>query len=269
MSTRRPRKQHEEEHENHERWLITYADMITLLMVLFIVLFAIGQTDLAKYSKLKAGLAGGFHNDGALDGSDGLLVGGPSLTPTPDIAAARSTAEQATAALEEKVAHDAAVQRESAALEHTKEVILLNLTAQGLQDRVQFHRETRGLVVTIVTDRVLFDSGSATLRADGREVLAALVSALTELPNSVAIEGHTDDRPIASAVFPSNWELSTARASSVLRFLVDEHGFPPSRLSAAGYADQRPLAPNDSDASRAQNRRVEVVVLSTVDGEGS
>ena len=113
-------------------------------------------------------------------------------------------------------------------------------------------------------DPVLFDLGSADLRPEGRTVLDGMVDALLALPNHVAIEGHTDDRPIHSPVFVTNWELSTARATSVLRYLVTK-GMPGNRLAAAGYADQKPIAANDTEAHRAENRRVEVVILSNVD----
>jgi chemotaxis protein MotB len=263
-SRRRRHDAHDEEHESHERWLISYADMITLLFVLFVVLFAIGQTDAAKYSKLKSGLSDAFGNSQVLADGNGLLAGAPRVAPTmtePPV----PVSEQARTALAEKQAHDAAVRREAEALDHARDEILASLAARGLADTVELHSESRGLVVTIVTDRVLFDSGSAELRSDGRAVLDALAPSLVTLPNRIAIEGHTDDRPIASAVFPSNWELSTARASSVLRYLVNTYGFSASKLAAAGYADQRPLAENDSDANRAHNRRVELVVLSTIE----
>ena len=98
-----------------------------------------------------------------------------------------------------------------------------------------------------------------------RAILDGMSGALAQLPNDTSIEGHTDDLPISGGPFPSNWELSTARATTVLRYLVDAHHLPPNRLSAAGYADQRPLVPNDSPAHRSANRRVEVVVLSNLD----
>lgn len=252
MAARRQRHTHEEEHENHERWLITYADMITLLMVLFIVLFSIGQTDLKKFEQLKAGLSKSFGGrDVAIAGGGGLL----DAAPAPNLEAV------ALEALREKEQQQEAAQHEHDELVQTRNRLEAALDANGLGATVQFRLEPRGLVVAVVTDRVLFDLGSAALRPEGRAVLGELAPVLASLPNQLVIEGHTDDRPINGGPFASNWELSTARATSVLRYLVEAHGVAPARLSAAGYADQRPLHPNDSDTHRAQNRRVEIVVV--------
>jgi chemotaxis protein MotB len=236
--------------------------MITLLMVLFIVLFAIGQTDLKKFAALKNSFSNsnaGKNPTPAVDGGDGTLDGQPSINPGLNLD------KQAALALQEKQNHDAAVKAENDTLQHAQDKIKSDLAAHGLGDSVQFRLEGRGLIVTVVTDKVLFDPGSADLRSEGRNVLDGMAEALRQLPNQIAIEGHTDDRPIHSAAFATNWELSTARATSVLRYLTDSRSIPANRISAAGYADQRPLAANDSDVHRAQNRRVEVVVLSQLD----
>jgi len=116
-------------------------------------------------------------------------------------------------------------------------------------------------VVSIVAENVLFDAGSATIRPEGRVVLDGIAESLANLPNQLSVEGHSDDRPISTAQFPSNWELSTARASIVLRYLVERHGVSMNRISAAGYADQRPVVPNDSEGARAENRRVDIAIL--------
>jgi chemotaxis protein MotB len=267
MSARRKREEEHEEHENHERWLVTYADMITLLMVLFIVLYAIGQTDLRKFEQLRKSLNNSFGGGktSLVQGSNGVLDGaGPKpIAAAEDIVA--SQAEQAQAALAEKQAAAKRKADEDTQLEAAQQQIEEQLKAIGLGDAVHFRREGRGLVVTVASDRVLFDSGSATLSPEGRVVLDGLVGPLLHLPNALAVEGHTDDRPVRGS-FGSNWELSTARATSVLRYLLDAHHFPGERLSAAGYADQRPIVPNDSDAHRAENRRVELVVMSTFSG---
>ncbi|HZI37458.1 MAG TPA: flagellar motor protein MotB, partial [Acidimicrobiia bacterium] len=134
---------------------------------------------------------------------------------------------------------------------------------EGLGATVKFRLESRGLVVTIVSDRVLFEPGQADLRHEGREVVDKLAAAIGRLPNKLAVEGHTDNVPI-SGRYASNWELSTARATTVLRELIERHGISPSRLSAAGYADERPLGTNDTVDGRAANRRVELVVLADV-----
>jgi chemotaxis protein MotB len=165
--------------------------------------------------------------------------------------------------LAEKTASTESVEAEQATLRQAQAQITDQLRLAGLDGVARFRFEARGLIVTIVTDRVLFAPGSAELTTDGRSVLDVVSGALAPLPNLLAVEGHTDATPIHTDRFPSNWELSTARATSVLQALVTGHGIDAKRLSAAGYADQHPLSSNDSAEGRAQNRRVEIVVRST------
>src|SRR5256714_6658380 len=258
-------KLHEEheEHVNHERWLITYADMITLLMVLFIVLYSISQVDLAKFRRLKEGVAGGFGGPaaaGALSGGAGPLQGGGGVFDSGlHGTEAVTSAQAAQAALADAQARAAGARRQRAVLQGAQQEIQRSLDKDGLGDTVKFRLESRGLVVTIVSDRVLFEPGQADLRAEGREVVDKLAAAIGRLPNELAVEGHTDNVPI-SGRYASNWELSTTRATTVLRELIVRHGISPARLSAAGYADERPLATNDTAEGRAANRRGELVV---------
>lgn len=271
MARRRSKLRHvEEEHENGERWLLTYADMITLLMVLFIVLFAIGQIDSKKFDKLHDGLAQSFGESTVLDGGAGLLDGSAVQAPAPDDSRAGEQAleRQRQAVLAAQNAADAAAKRdanaarESAeALSRIKASIAATLAKNRLTGAVQFEAiDDRGLVVNIVTDRVLFDLGQATLRPHGGLVLDAIAPVLKNLPNDLVVEGHTDNQPISDSRFASNWELSTMRATTVLRYLLSQ-GVDPSKVAAAGYADQRPLLAGDSSASRARNRRVAIVIL--------
>jgi chemotaxis protein MotB len=249
----RKRRGHEEEHENHERWLVTYADMLTVLMALFIVMFALSVVDKAKFEKFKEGLNGDLGNGVS------LLSGGPGLQQAGDTPI---DLQAAITALDEKQSRQQAAAQERDDLERARQKILQALVAKHMEDKVRFELDERGLVVTVVTDDVLFALGSATLRPEGTKVLDAIAPALGALPNQVTVEGHTDDLPI-SGRFGSNWELSTERATSVLRYLLDTHSVPARRLSAAGYADQRPLTPNISGAARSANRRVEVIVRAT------
>ena len=249
----RRRRAHEEEHENSERWLVTYADMLTVLMALFIVMFALSVVDKAKFEKFAQGMNGDLGNGAS------LLQGGPGLqqpgsTPV-DL-------QSVIAALDEQHSRQQAAAREKDELEKAQQRILQALIAKGMQDEVQFRLDERGLVVTVVTDDVLFPLGSATLRPKGNAVLDAIAPALHALPNQITVEGHTDDLPI-SGRFASNWELSAERATSVLRYLLDTHHVQAKRLAASGYADQRPLTPNTSPAARSANRRVEVIVRAT------
>jgi chemotaxis protein MotB len=256
-----------EEHVNHERWLITYADMITLLMVLFIVLYSISQVDLAKFRRLKEGVAGGFGGPaaaGALSGGAGPLEGGGGVFDAGlNGTQAVTSAQAAQAALADARARAAGARQQRSVLQGAQREIQRSLDKEGLGATVKFRLESRGLVVTIVSDRVLFEPGQADLRHEGREVVDKLAAALGRLPNKLAVEGHTDNVPI-SGRYASNWELSTARATTVLRELIERHGISPSRLSAAGYADERPLGTNDTADGRSANRRVELVVLADV-----
>ena len=237
--------------------------MITLLEALFIVLFAMSSIDLAKFQKfahsLNKALDGGSQPAAAV-----LEPSGKSPVPGGDgffdgmSASQRDAAAQALQSQQD--AQKAAAEQRKTLLE-TQNEIQQKLDAAGLGSSVKFRLDPRGLVINIVTDGVLFDSGSAVLRPEGQRVLDQLAPALAALPEPLSVEGHTDDRPIATAAFPSNWELSTARATTVLRYLTDVKGLNPARMTAAGYADQRPLVPNTDDANRALNRRVEIVVI--------
>ncbi len=282
MSTSRPRRRrhaadHEEHEEaNHERWLLTYADMITLLMVLFIVLFAISVVDKKKFAALADGLSHSFGatnkvlpaGTGVMDGGktanndQGQLQNNPPLPVTPIDQVELSTPTQQQVAAE--LSKQNLLKAEQATLANAKAQIEAALKAKGLQDSASFELTSRGLVVSIVTDQVLFDTGRAELKPVGREVLDAVAPALRALPNTISIDGHTDDVPINGGPFASNWELSAVRATTVLRYLVATDGLQPTRMSATGYADTKPVVPNDTPAHRAQNRRVELVVVSSL-----
>ena len=196
-------KLHEEheEHVNHERWLITYADMITLLMVLFIVLYSISQVDLAKFRRLKEGVAGGFGGPaaaGALSGGVGPLQGGGGVFDAGlHGTQAVTSAQAAQAALADAQARTAGARQQRSVLQGAQQEIQHSLDQEGLGDTVRFRLEPRGLVVTIVSDKVLFDPGQADLRPEGRAVVDKVAAALGRLPNTLAVEGHTDNTPIS------------------------------------------------------------------------
>jgi len=268
MSTRRAKHEEHEEHVNHERWLITYADMITLLMVLFIVLFAMGQTDLAKYKKLRHSLSksfGGPDQLALLDGGTGINSGGASpegITPH------ELAANAALAASNQRIV---AWQTEKAVLDHTKAALQRAFATHDdpvvSDPEIEVRVESRGLIISINSDEVLFAAGSAILRSQGQGILDRISTQIVALPNPVVVEGHTDNVPI-TGTYPSNWELSTARASSVLRDLMERHHLPTTRAGAAGFADQRPIATNTTSQGRAHNRRVEIVVEARVSDPG-
>ncbi|MCU1361115.1 MAG: OmpA/MotB domain protein [Ilumatobacteraceae bacterium] len=261
-------EEHEEheEHVNHEAWVIPYADMLTLLMALFLVLFAVGRTDIEKFKKLAESFRHEFGNGGSaeivsvgtgstgdtpIDGGNGVLDS-PGMQPTP---------EQIDTAI--KDAEKAAAETAVAQLDTVRQEIQSVADAQGVGDKITFTFEGRGLILTILDDTVLFEPGQATLQPAGLSILDLVTASLVKVPNDIAIEGHTDSRPISTSRYPSNWELSTARATSVLRYMLLQ-GFDPARISAAGYADTRPVADNATPEGQAANRRVEIVIVSDI-----
>jgi chemotaxis protein MotB len=301
----RPRKHSEEGHEegaSAERWLLTYADMITLLMVLFIVLFAMGQTDIRKFNAFKDS----FHQLSQQSQAN-APPGGPGILSQPsaialseqnpyaklDSSSATSASGKAEAGQDssgqaangqsdpgqDRQANTQAVQKLSdqtfsgvSAKTAAAEKIALNkallameraLQKAGLASEVQFTFDQRGLVVTILTDQVLFPLDSAQLQPEGVKIIDAIAPVLAALPNQVDVEGDTDDQPITGGPYASNWALSAARAVAVVQDLISVHGIDPGRLEATGNSDTRPVVPNNTAQHRAENRRVEIVIFST------
>jgi len=282
---------HDEEHENHERWLVTYADMLTLLMVLFIVMFAMSQVDQKKFAALKAGLAVGFgapaitittdtaplSSGGAADatvsapdpavapGLSGPGANGGSSSSSSSSSSASSAASQAVATAERVVAEQraAAAQQEADNLTAVQQAINAELAKRGLAGNVDYTLDQRGLVITVVSSSVVFAGDRADLQPGGQRIVDAILPVLAKLPNNVEVDGHTNQLPGATTNYPSAWELSTARASTVVRYLVD-HGIAAHRLSAAGFAGTRPLYPVGDPRAASRNRRVDIIVLSSL-----
>jgi chemotaxis protein MotB len=277
---RRGHEEEHEEHENHERWLVSYADMMTLLMVLFIVLFAISQVDQKKFASLKTGLSAGF---GApvdiLPGADALLDPGGAVAPDSVNISGSTGGAKANAQINPQVAEidpkkvaelgkatsEAQVKQEVERLQKAKEKLQKALKKAGVAKGATFRFDERGLVVTIVTDNVLFVSGSAQLQPGGQRILDAVGPTLRELPNQLSIDGHTNSIPIHTGQFFSNWELSASRATGVLRYLHGADSVPNSRMQANAYADTRPRLPKSNPRALTVNRRVEIVILARVD----
>jgi chemotaxis protein MotB len=261
-------EEHEEheEHVNHEAWVIPYADMLTLLMALFLVLFAVGRTDIAKFKKLAESFRQEFGNGGSAEivsvgtGSTGEtpIDGGNGVLDSPGVQPTQTQIETAVQNAE-KTAAEAAVGE----LNTVRDQIQSLADGQGVGDKIAFRFEGRGLILTILDDTVLFEPGQATLQPTGLGILDLVTASLLPTAHDVSIEGHTDARPISTARYPSNWELSTARATSVLRYMLLQ-GFDPARISAAGYADTRPVADNATPEGQAANRRVEIVIVSDI-----
>jgi chemotaxis protein MotB len=266
---RRP-AHHEAEHENEERWLLTYADMITLLMTLFMVLFAISSVNTTKLELLSKSLSeaisGKIVTGGASLQETGATAKTEAASPEPPLPAIQPMVKTASTSSTSTKAAAAAASSTNAAIHEEqdfrdlKRKIDAYAQAHGLQAKIQTVVTRRGLVVRLLTDHVLFPSGSAQLEPGSGALLSAISRLLvTEVRHPIVVAGHTDDRPINSAQFPTNWELSTARATQVVRHFI-RNGVAPSRLQAAGDAAQRPIASNSSDAGRSRNRRVEIIL---------
>ena len=257
------RRGHEEAHAD-ERWLLTYSDMITLLMALFIVMWAISSVNISKFDQLKVSLKSAFSGK-VLPSSSSILQGESAPMEHAGTPVTPPTPSTVTPALKANIS--AAIQRAAARqdVENLRRVearIHVYARTHGLAAVVQTRLDERGLVVRLLTDRVLFATGEAVLRPGAVPLLDDIsrLLAAPDIPNPVRVEGNTDSLPIHSAAYPSNWELSTARATAVLQFLL-AHDVAPRRLSATGYGSQNPLASNETAAGRAANRRVELVIL--------
>jgi chemotaxis protein MotB len=275
---RRGRKHEEEEHENHERWLVSYADMMTLLLVLFVVLFAMSQVDKEKFAALAKGLSASFGGPisaqpgptpegSVLDGLPGALDIASAIAPEETVAQAEVDAAAAQAALAEAQQVAAEARAEYEDLSAVRERIEAALAAAGHAGAARFEIDERGLVVHIVADQVLFDAEEAVLRPEGQQLLDALAPTLREVPNDLGVEGHANHLPVTpGGPWPSNWELSAYRATTVVRYLTTD-GVPGTRMVANGYSDTRPLVPPTDPNSISVNRRVDVVVLSDASAE--
>lgn len=260
----RRKKKHEEEHENLERWLVSYADFITLLFAFFVTMYAISRVDEQKLGSAVESLQRAL---GSLIPFQITQRDAGAFTPTSapigkgiindlDNGLSLRLAEQERKAFEKLVTE---IQKE----------IEKNLTGIEQRKRPPFNQikyilEKRGLVIR-VPDSLFFNSGEASIRPEFIPVLNALGKSLESIPNLIRIEGHTDSVPIQTAKFPSNWELSTARATTVVRYLLSNFNFQPGKLSATGFAEFRPIAPNSTPEGRALNRRVDVVILSSTE----
>jgi chemotaxis protein MotB len=230
---------------SHERWLVSYADFITLLFAFFTTMYAISTVDARKLGSMVASMQSAFASQGAAPRGSGGMPQRLLLPSPPQRGQAHGGAEQAGLGVKD--------------VETRLRGTLASQVASGLVD---LQVDPRGLVVSI-REAGNFQSGRADLSPEARTVLAELAGALLEVGNSARVEGHTDDVPIHNERFASNWELSTARATAVVAYLL-ERGVPPERLSAAGYGEFHPRGPNDTDGHRALNRRVDVIVLNPV-----
>jgi chemotaxis protein MotB len=254
--------------------------MMTLLMVLFIVLFAISQVDQKKFAQLKQGLSAGFgapttpfeggeqtlfestQESEALDVGSG--VGGTVDKPANEQAIKDEVSKRERIRAQNQ---QAAAKQEVENFEKIKQQILAAMQKEGLADTVKFTIDERGLVVTVITSSVVFAGGEALLLSAGQRILDGIGPAIAPLPNRIEVDGHTNQLAATTGSYPSGWELSTARASTVVRYLNRTIGISEDRLFAAGYADTKPLYPASDPRAAELNRRVEIVVQSTQPAE--
>ena len=273
-AARRHKKHHHEEHENHERWLVSGYDMMTLLFAVFVVLYAISSTNTSKVKALQQSLQEAFSGP-VLTGGRAIQQTGdtsagqrsasanplPSQTPAEAVREAMQSTEQTSQDQRDAAAAAAKLAaQEQQDFEALKRKIDKAVADAGLTAKVSTTISERGLKVRLLTDKLFFDSGSAVVNAGALPTLGKIGGIIaTEAKHPVEVEGHTDDRPIATSQFPSNWQLSGARAGAVVQRLIGA-GVSGGRVSLAGYAAQHPVSRNANAAGRARNRRVEIVL---------
>lgn len=233
-----PRRGRGNSHGNgsHERWLLTYSDLITLLMVFFVVMYAMSSSDTRKFNALKSSLQSALKTDGA---GTNLIMEYSGDRPI-------SKPVQLDQVKDEMTEFRDIIQKLQANIADPKDVAIFI--------------DERGLTIRFL-DSVLFDLGSGDLRRDALPLLDTVGAVLKSSNHFTRVEGHADNLPINTMQFPSNWELSSARSIAVTRYLIQKHNLDPHRLSSLGYGEYHPLYPNSTEENRAKNRRVDIVIL--------
>ncbi len=245
------KKHKHEEHVNHERWLVSYADFITLLFATFVALYAMSKADTTKFEAAAASLRMSFGS------------GSTNMIPQQSLEFIQIPSDRPTLVSSKSGSTDGEDQKQAGSEDfHRIKRLLENfLMTKGMLSRVNIEIESRGLVISL-KEAGFFESGRAELKKEGQEVFEELALYFKEYRNPIRVEGHSDNVPIRSALFPSNWELSTTRATNVVKLLVREYGIDAQKISATGYGEFRPVSDNDSEGGRARNRRVDLVILS-------
>jgi chemotaxis protein MotB len=246
------RKKPHPEHENHERWMVSYADFITLMFAFFVVMFATSQTDKARAQQVsdsvkqaldKGGVAAAVHEilGGTVDekGKGNAQMKGPGGSQKAKVAPERAVLAELLPSLQ---------------------YLNKELQAEIHDGKIEMHLEPRGLVLSL-RQATFFPSGEDAIDPKTYPIVEKIAQTIRELPNSVRLEGHTDSIPIHTARFHSNWELSAARSIGMMELLSDRFEIPRQRMAIAGYADTAPLDSNDTQEGRAHNRRVDIVIL--------
>jgi chemotaxis protein MotB len=245
------RKKKHAEHANHERWLVSYADFITLLFAFFTTLYAISVVDAQKVAKVANSMQEAFGAAAFTSGSKKLSLDDGGLPPGGRLSIVTPVSPKASASkgAQRKVPLPALRNQLEAAAQ-------LN----HFSDKVQMLMDGRGLIVRLA-EIGFYDSGASELKPDALAIVDLIAAALSNLDNDIRVEGHTDNIPIRTSKYPSNWELSTARATTLVEYLIVKHSFDANRLSASGCGEFRPVADNDTPEHRALNRHVDVIVM--------
>jgi len=257
------RKRHEEQ-ENHERWLVSYADFITLLFAFFVVMYSISSVNEGKYRVLSSTLTGAFVRPA--QSLNPIQIGEQVRTQMPvsgEYAAPEARPENLNPPTINETVQDetppVTAPITGKPLAAVEEELIDNLSGFIDKDLVSVNRTERGIEVEMKS-KMLFPSGSARLSRDSLNVLKGMAEIIKPLPNQIRVEGHTDNVPIKTVSFPSNWELSAARAASVVH-LFTRYGVDSSRMAATGFGEFRPITDNDQEEGRQKNRRVAMVIL--------
>lgn len=245
MAKKKHAKKHEE--EASEAWLLPYSDLMTLLLALFIALFAISQTDQTKLQALAQAFTSAFNTGGP----SFFEQGGPNPSPQRQVMSNDDAGNQAYL-------------QENEALSDLQEQLEAYIKENDLEGELTTQLEEEGLMIRI-KERALFPSGSADLVPESQRIGPVVAGLLAAVPERVLISGHTDTDPINTAQFPSNWELSSVRAMTFMKYLLAINSdLNPARFSAIGYGEYRPIAPNDTDDNKQKNRRVEILIARTL-----
>lgn len=258
------------EKDNAERWLLTYSDLMNLLLIFFIILYAMSNVDEAKYQALAESMSevlgsGGSQKPNILE----MESSNDSMIDLGEQARGKEyEKERAKVEAEEKAAAEKAAAEEKKRMSNIQSQVQDLIKQNNLSGFVTVSNEERGLVISI-TDNILFESGSAVINEGSKGIIQGIANIINQLyANQIGVEGHTDSDYIKNNEFASNWELSAVRATTVTRFLIDNAGIEPDRLFAIGYGEFRPRVPNTTPENKAKNRRVNIVLIDS-DYQGS
>lgn len=262
------RKKKPEKHANHERWLVSYADFITLLFAVFVTLYAMSQTDKKKVEQVAASYRSAFGISAGSGTSGKSIMSGSEIMPIPNLEIVPAPPKKKRAqedAEKQKDASDAGkkTQGRTADYQELRKMIKTALKPLQIVGDVVVEDSSRGLAIRL-EEEVFFESGSAMIKPEARPLIGIIAGAVSAIGNQqIRIEGNTDDTAIFTSRYKSNWELSLDRASNVMKIFLTNYDFSPVNIAIAGYGQYRPIASNDSEAGRKRNRRVDIILLET------